>query len=464
MIRVFNQYISVKSVLLMGLESVLIVMSFLAGAKLHFWHEPAGFLLYTRTPGFLLQIFTVLMVLETCCYYNDLYDLNSIRPPGNQFVRLAQALGTGCLLLSLLSFIVSQRAVDAVLFIALGLTAMTMSATRLGLDFVWNLVKRERKVLILGGGEMASSIVHELEERTDLNFRIIGFVTPQRSDFSEWLGYPVLGCNGELYSIAREQHVARIIVALDDFRGGLPTRELVRLKVQGIEVDDAPSALAALTGRIWLRAARPSWFVFSNGFQHSDSATFVKRIIDLAFGLLGAILSLPAMFLIALAIRLDSKGPVLYRQQRVGMGGSVFNLIKFRSMQFDAEAEYGAQWAQENDPRLTRVGRFLRKHRLDELPQFFNVIRGEMSFVGPRPERPVFVEQLREKILFYDERHSVRPGVTGWAQVQYRYGASIEDAFRKLEYDLFYLKNRSILFDLAIVFRTIGVVVFGRGR
>jgi exopolysaccharide biosynthesis polyprenyl glycosylphosphotransferase len=204
--------------------------------------------------------------------------------------------------------------------------------------------------------------------------------------------------------------------------------------------------------------------VFSSGFHRSKTTLLLKRIIDLAFGLLGTVLFSPIIALTAIAVRLESKGPVLYRQSRVGITGKVFNLVKFRSMQLNAERDKGAQWAQEEDPRITRVGRFIRRYRLDELPQFFNVIRGEMSFVGPRPERPCFVEELREQIPYYDERHSVRPGITGWAQVEYGYGASAEDAFRKLEYDLFYLKHLSILFDIAIVFRTVRVVLFGFGR
>jgi exopolysaccharide biosynthesis polyprenyl glycosylphosphotransferase len=186
-------------------------------------------------------------------------------------------------------------------------------------------------------------------------------------------------------------------------------------------------------------------------------------MLDLVVSVIGLLVSLPVMLLVALAVRLDSKGPIIYRQTRIGRRGRCFEVAKFRSMTNNAESENGAQWASENDPRVTRVGRFLRKYRLDELPQFFNVIRGEMSFVGPRPERPYFVEELRKTIPYYDERHSVRPGLTGWAQVQYSYGSSIEDAFNKLEYDLFYLKNMSLAFDFAIIFQTIRIVLGGRG-
>jgi sugar transferase (PEP-CTERM system associated) len=465
MIRVFSQFVSLKSLLLIAVESVVIVLSVGLGAKLRFWNDPAQFLLYTDSGSFLLQVLTVLLVLETCCYYNDLYDLSVVRPRGEQFLCLAQALGAGCLLLGLLYCLIPGLLVGrGVLFIALVLTTTVISAMRIGLDWVWQLTAREQPVLILGNGEIALTTARELERRVDLNFRIAGFVTPHESPCRELLRYPVLGDQSELRSIAADHRISKIIVALEDLRGALPTRDLVRLRVQGIEIEDAHSALAALTGRVWLRTVRPSWFVFSTGFQRSKVTLVLKRIADLAFGLLGLVLLSPIMLLTAIAVRLDSKGPVLYRQERVGLTGKVFNLVKFRSMQTNAEAGKGAQWAQIDDPRVTRVGRFIRKYRLDELPQFLNVIRGEMSFVGPRPERPCFVEQLREQIPFYDERHSVRPGITGWAQVEYTYTASVEDAFRKLEYDLFYLKNLSILFDFAILFRTVRVVLFGAGR
>ena len=208
---------------------------------------------------------------------------------------------------------------------------------------------------------------------------------------------------------------------------------------------------------------RPSWFIFSDGFHRSRVTLVLKRIIDLFFGLLGLVLSSPIMVLVAIAVLLDSKGPVLFKQTRIGWRGNRFEVLKFRSMRVDAEATTGAQWAQKNDDRVTRVGRYLRKYRLDELPQFINVIRGDMSFVGPRPERPIFVDQLRNLISYYDERHSVRPGITGWAQVQYEYGASVGDACRKLEYDLFYLKNMSVFFDVVIILKTIRIILTASG-
>src|SRR5581483_2531327 len=331
------------------------------------------------------------------------------------------------------------------------------------LDAAWQLTASEQRVVILGTGELAMQIAREVTRRADLSIKIEGFVSafPALNGDDRIFGFPILGPAAEMETITRQHGISRIIVALEDRRGALPSRELVRVRVRGVRVDDAATALSALTGRIALRSVKPSWFVFSDGFHRSSWNEVLKRALDLAGGTVGLLLSLPLMILVGIAVRLDSKGPIIYRQARVGRMGRPFEVLKFRSMRADAEQGTGAQWASENDPRVTRVGAFIRKYRLDEIPQFFNVIRGDMSFVGPRPERPCFVEELSKTLPYYEERHSVRPGITGWAQVQYNYGSSVEDAFNKLEYDLFYLKNVSISFDLAIVFQTIRIVIGG---
>ena len=308
-------------------------------------------------------------------------------------------------------------------------------------------------------------VARELTRRGDLSINLEGFVEPadQDGETEKLFGVPVLGKMGEIERITKERSISKIVVALEDRRGALPSRELVTLRVQGVRVEDAPTTLSGLTGRIALRAIKPSWFVFSDGFRRSKWNDLLKRTLDLSAGIAGFVLSAPIMAIVALAIRLDSKGPIIYRQVRVGRMGKNFEVLKFRSMHMDAEKVNGAQWATENDPRVTKVGRNLRKYRFDELPQFVNVIRGDMSFVGPRPERPEFVQELRKTISYYDERHTVRPGLTGWAQVQYSYGASVEDAFNKLEYDLFYLQHMSLTFDVAIILRTIRIVLDARG-
>jgi sugar transferase (PEP-CTERM system associated) len=340
-----------------------------------------------------------------------------------------------------------------------------MVITRRAVDRAWQLAASIQKTVVLGTGDLAVQLAREIARREELALHLEGFISssPVSVPGEKLFGIPVLGDTVEIEKIVSQMGISRIIVALEDRRGTLPTRSLVTLRVQGVQVDDAATALASLTGRISLSVVRPSWFVFSDGFHRSKWADFLKRSLDLAAAIVGFLVSLPIMALVALAVRLESSGPVIYRQTRVGRMGKPFEVLKFRSMRSDAEKDRGAQWAQQDDPRVTRIGRFIRKYRLDELPQFINVIRGDMSFVGPRPERPHFVEQLRQVIPYYDERHSVRPGLTGWAQVQYSYGSSVEDAFNKLEYDLFYLKNLSPVFDLAIIFKTIQIVVRGSG-
>jgi sugar transferase (PEP-CTERM system associated) len=468
MIRVFNQYVSIKSLLLMVIETFLIALSLVCAVKLRFWNNPADLAAYISFPDFAVQIGIVVVVCLICFYCNDLYDLSSGCSPVERVLRVEQSLGASSLLLGLVYFLLPGLLLSRGVFvISMVLLTGFVLLTRKGLDKVWQLTAPAQRVAILGTGQLALEVARELTRRGDLSMKVEGLVSSASIASAETgsvvFGLPVLGSGMDMERIARQHGISRIIVALEDRRGVLPTRDLVKLRVQGIRVDDAPTALAALTGRISLRAVRPSWFVFSDGFHRSKWTDVLKRAMDLAGGIIGLILSAPIMVLVSVAVRLDSKGPVIYRQTRVARKGELFEVLKFRSMRVDAENGSGAQWAVENDPRVTRVGRFLRDYRLDELPQFVNVIRGDMSFVGPRPERPEFVEELRNTIPYYDERHSVRPGLTGWAQVQYSYGSSVEDAFNKLEFDLFYLKNMSLGFDFAILFQTIRIVVRGRG-
>ena len=256
--------------------------------------------------------------------------------------------------------------------------------------------------------------------------------------------------------------ISRIVIALADRRGQLPIDDLLRAKLAGVRVEDAATTYERMTGKILVDDLKPSWLIFSDGFGASRATRLVKRLVDFSGALLGTVLCAPVMLLTALAVRLDSPGPVLYRQERVGENGRPFTLFKFRSMRTDAE-QGTPVWAKDGDARATRVGRFIRLTRLDELPQFWNVLRGEMSFVGPRPERPFFVQKLAQAIPFYMARHAVKPGVTGWAQVRYRYGASVEDALEKLRYDLYYMKHLSIVFDLMILLDTVKVMVCRKG-
>jgi sugar transferase (PEP-CTERM system associated) len=462
MIRILNQYVSPKTLLLLGWEELLITLSFLAGLWLRFFDDPEAFRAFTTMPSFAGQALVIIVVFQGCFYFNDLYNAHAVRRREEETMRLFESMGAGCMLLGLLYFAIPDLLIGRGVFvISMVLVAISVTTSRFVLQRGWSVGPAET-VLVLGTGPMAAAVARQLSLRLDLNIHAAGLVSESASGCNgdDLFGYKILGPIDRLVEIATATKASRIIVAVEDRRGTLPVRSLVKLKAEGVRIEDADSLMASLTGRVWLETVRPSWFIFTDGFKRSRFTTFAKRSSDLFLSLLGFTLAAPIMGLVAVAVKLDSRGPVLYEQERVGWKGGTFQLLKFRSMRVDAEAN-GAQWAAMRDPRVTRVGRFIRKYRLDELPQFINVIRGDMSFVGPRPERPVFVEQLREAIPYYDERHSVRPGITGWAQIQYAYGASVEDAFRKLEYDLFYLKNMSIAFDCAIVFRTIRTVLSG---
>ncbi len=461
-IRLLDQYVSAKSLVLMAAESVLIALSLLGAARLRFWDSPAEFELYTAPPLFAIQVLVTVIVFEICFYYNELYDLSAAHRRWERLIRVMQSIGAACVITAMLYFVLPDLRVGrGVFFIGLACIALVLSISRVALDLAWQKTTDPNNILILGAGGLALRVAQELRLRPDLNVRVAGFIGG-RQESAGLLGLPEFGPVSELEKVVAGEKISKIVVAMEEHRGALPVSLLVNIRVSGVSVEDATTTLSALHGCIPLDRVRPSWFVYSDGFHRSRLNTVAKRAIDITLGIAGLILSSPLMALTALAVRLESKGPILFRQTRVGLGERCFEVLKFRSMHVGAEMN-GAQWASANDPRVTRIGRHLRKYRLDELPQFINVIRGDMSFVGPRPERPVFVELLKQQIPYYAERHSVRPGLTGWAQVQYPYGATVEDASRKLEYDLFYLKNMSIFFDLAIVMQTVRIVLFGTG-
>jgi sugar transferase (PEP-CTERM system associated) len=320
----------------------------------------------------------------------------------------------------------------------------------------------KHRVLVLGVGPSVTALP-ELQFSGSRPFTILGFLddAPDAGDRIPH-GFELLGKTKDLLSLADEMRPDLVLVALADMRRALPAEELLECRLQGINVEEWPTFYEKQTGKILVTNLRPSWLIFSNGFVKTDTTLMVKRAMDIALAFLGLVLSLPIMALVACAIKLDSRGPVLFRQERVGERGRIFVLKKFRSMTVDAERD-GAVWATARDPRVTRIGRWLRLTRLDELPQFWNVLVGDMSFVGPRPERPEFVGTLQRQIPFYMGRHSVKPGITGWAQVRHRYAASLEESVEKLQYDLYYIKNMSPLLDLVILLSTLQVVLFAKG-
>ena len=283
-----------------------------------------------------------------------------------------------------------------------------------------------------------------------------------RKSEPSWCLAPVLGKPGDLVKIVKDHKVDKVVVALQERRGTLPLRDLLDCKFNGVVVEDSPTFYEEMTGKIPVAGLYPSSLIFSSGFKKSKVLLLTKRFLDIAASLALLIVSFPISIVTAVAIKLDSKGPVLFSQERAGEREKVFKIYKFRSMHTDAE-KHGPRWASDNDDRVTRVGRIIRKLRIDEIPQLYNILKGDMSFVGPRPERPYFVEQLKKQIPFYSERFWVKPGLTGWAQINYSYGASVEDALEKLQYDLYYIKHLSITLDIAIILQTIKVVLVGRG-
>ena len=337
--------------------------------------------------------------------------------------------------------------------------------------FHWAIARSRfhERLLLLGAGRLASTLAREVHERRDAGFEIVGIVAASADRPPEGESSPdpplaaIHGDLDNLYEIARRLRVHRVIVALSDRRGNLPTEQLLRCRLEGISVEEWESLYERIAGRIAVESLRPSYLIFSGGFRKSRFAVAAKRTLDLFGATIGLVLTAPVSAAATVAILLDSRGPVFIRQPRVGKDGRPFILYKFRTMRADAERETGPVWAKVADERITRTGRVLRRVRIDELPQLLNVLSGDMSFVGPRPERPFFVEELKREIPYYTQRLSVKPGITGWAQVNWRYGSSKEDSLRKLQYDLYYIKNMSVLFDLLVLFRTIGVVFLRKG-
>lgn len=323
----------------------------------------------------------------------------------------------------------------------------------------------KRRVVIYGAGRSAATIA-ELRRRSDRRgFHVMGFV-PAPGEVLAVDSGRLLDPGDALVELCRRLDVAEVIVAMDDRRRGFPISELLACRLAGVDVTEQLTFLERETGRVRLDILNPSWLIFGEGFRRDPIRRLTARLLDLAAALAVLALAWPFMLLTALAIKLGEgwRAPVLYRQRRVGLLGEPFELMKFRSMRVDAEKDGQAQWACKGDPRVTRVGNIIRKTRIDELPQLLNVLRGQMSFVGPRPERPEFVAELAERIPYYIERHSVKPGLTGWAQLCYPYGSSEQDALEKLQYDLYYVKNNTLLFDIAILVQTAEVVFLGKGR
>lgn len=454
-----------RRLFLVIVEAVLLFAAGLSATQIRFGSETGDVLFNQR--GW-MKVVMLTVVIQLAFYLFDLYDLPATRRYRRVIINLLIALSVATVLLSILFYVVpSLQLGRGVFLVDVTLIVAVIPAWRL--IVAWSaghpqLGVRER-VLILGSGDQAIELARATLERRTAGFHIVGFVDNKPELVGKSLINPkVIGLTANIGGLVEQYQVDRIVVAVADGRGKFPTEELLTLSLSGrVAVEESARYYERLTGKIASEMLRPSWSIFARGNRFSDLENHVRRVLNAGFAALGFVLSLPIMFLTALAVRLDSRGPIFYVQERVGKNGRAFKIFKFRSMRMGAEAKSGPVWAEEGDPRVTRVGRIIRKLRLDELPQFVNVIRGDMNFVGPRPERPMFVEQLGEIVPYYSQRHVVKPGLTGWAQIKYPYGASVEDSIEKLRYDLYYIKNQSLLLDAIIVFETIKIVMFGRG-
>ena len=406
-------------------------------------------------------------VAQACLYYADLYDLRLAADRPELFVRIVQALGAASFILAVVYFWFPALIIGrGVFMIAAFLVITLVIGWRLLFVYLSGRMGPRERLLLVGTSPAAVSLARELHEhRHELGVEIVGFVDADPALVGTRVVNPgVIGLIDDIPSIVRSKSVHRVVVSLSDARGKLPMEKLLEMKLDGVTFDHLASVYEEYMGKIAVENLRPSWLIFSEGFRKSRILGATKRILDFVVAAIGMVVALPLMAIIALAIRVTSPGPVFYHQRRVGRLGRVFTVHKFRTMRVDAEAATGPVWAaKEGDVRVTSIGRWLRRTRLDELPQFWNVLKGEMSLVGPRPERPEFVEALKRDIPYYGQRHVVRPGVTGWAQVRYTYGASTEDALQKLQYDLYYIKNSSMALDLFIIFDTIKTVIRRKG-
>ena len=459
MVRLFKHYVP-HAVLLLGLIDCALLL--LAGNLA--WSlrasqvgmEPGA--LSDRLPS--LVGFTV--VVLTAMIAVGVYGSEALRSLRFAGARLLVAVSLAIIALAFLDFLLPGSTFwRSTLFYAMGLSIALLMANRLVVGGILGASAFRRRVLVLGAGPRAARLM-QLGERPESGFAMVGYV-----DMNE--GQPLVeraiqrAAIEDLSRFVADLGASEVVLALEERRNALPLKDLLRIKTAGVHVNDFSSFIERETGRVDLDTLNPSWLIFSDGFSSGRALSSVaKRMFDIAVSGVLLLLSFPLIALFALLVKLDSRGPAFFRQQRIGLYGQPFTLLKLRSMRTDAEAG-GARWASKDDPRITRLGKFIRKVRIDELPQVWTVLRGQMSFVGPRPEVPQFVDDLEDKLPFYAERHMVKPGITGWAQINYPYGASIEDSRRKLEYDLYYAKNYTPFLDLLILLQTLRVVLWPEG-
>jgi sugar transferase (PEP-CTERM system associated) len=398
-------------------------------------------------------------------YLLDMYDLKNSQTWGELCFSLTFTVGIVCIGIGLVTYAVPEFGLEGEMYyLTILFVAVFLLIWRIVFDIYLSRFAPKENILVMGSGEPARLMGEEILKQERMGFRLVGYVGDPEARGPQGGGTErILGDYSQVVELTRANRVRRLVVAITERRGGYPVDSLLDLRVRGCKVIEWASFYEKLSGRIPIDNLSPSYFIFQEGFSKSRALLVSRRIVSLSFAAGLLLLLFPLVVITAILIKIDSPGPVFYTQKRVGNKGKVFDILKFRSMRVDAEQNGSPQWAVRNDPRVTRVGKFIRATRLDELPQLINVLRGDLDIVGPRPERPKFVEELNKLIPYYTLRHTVKPGLTGWAQVMFYYSGTIEESKKKLQYDLFYIKNMSIKLDFLVLFRTIKIVLLGRG-
>lgn len=463
MLRLFRQYYPIHSIFFMLGEGVLIYGAILAGAFISI-----GPSVFRAELWFYAKLSLVTVVCQACLYFNELYDLRVIDGAKELVIRLLQSFGYAGVFLGLIFFVLPATIIGTTIFMrGVGVVVILIGSWRFLYTLALDKGILNQKIILLGSGDLIRRIREEINSRKDCGYSVaIELPESVNGAETEHTVEVQLSCINRfegLCELGRSSNAKKIVVGFLEKRCALPVQELLRCRVEGMEILEANSFYEMLTGKLLVESLNPGWLIFSRGFHKSRLLRLVKRSIDFILAASLLVLFWPVFLLAAGAIRLDTPGPIFFSQQRVGERRRIYCMHKFRSMVENAEKLSGPVWAEEDDPRITRVGKVLRRLRIDELPQLWNVLKGEMSFVGPRPERDCFVKELDRVVPYYGERFLVKPGISGWAQVNYGYGASVQDAFEKLNYDLFYVKNMSVMMDFLVMLKTIRILLFGYG-
>jgi len=460
-IRLFRVYYPVRTLGLLVGEALIVWLSFFFGMLLTLvLQSPDGWLKLNNAlliEGGYAKILVLTVVVLLLSHWLDLYDTTTLGSEWN--FRLLFVLGAVTLgLAGIRAFVPTFFYSNGSLLVGLVILIFALFLWRIAYSWLVQQPYLRERVYVLGTGERAQRLLTGLRQKPNMGIEVVGWTGNVEGELTRDT------VASHLLTMVHERKVHRVINAMPDRRKTLPVEELLALRLAGVKIEEATSWLERIYGRIEVDQLYPSWLIFAEGFRFSAFSRLLRRFVNFSAALIGLVLSLPLFPIVALLVKLSSPGPVLYHQKRVGRLGVEFYCHKFRTMHQDAEADTGATWATDNDPRITPIGKFLRASRLDEIPQLWCVLKGDMHFVGPRPERPEFVEMLSREIPYYRVRHTVKPGITGWAQVQYKYGNTLKDAREKLQYDLFYIKNKSVGLDFWIVFQTVKIVLLGRGH